>query len=78
MGNESVSWIRVSDQHILTVDEDVFVSNPRISAIREQEREEEEEEREEDTWTLQIKYKLFFSKGEIPNMFTLSAVCAQT
>ena len=46
-----VSWIRQSDSHILTVDDETFVSNPRISAIHSR----EEEGDESDTWTLQIK-----------------------
>ena len=41
-----VSWIRASDAHILTVDQEVFISDPRFSAIHQP---------NSSTWTLQIK-----------------------
>jgi len=46
LGNKSVSWIRASDAHILTVDHEVFISDPRFSAIHQS---------NSSTWTLQIK-----------------------
>jgi len=46
LGNRSVSWIRVADAHILTVDHEVFISDPRFSAIHQT---------NSSTWTLQIK-----------------------
>jgi len=46
LGNKSVSWIRASDAHILTVDHEVFISDPRFSAIHQ---------KNSSTWTLQIK-----------------------
>lgn len=39
--------MRLRDAHILTVDEEVFVSDHRVSTIREG-----------DTWTLQIRWEL--------------------
>lgn len=41
-----VSWIRASDAHILTVDHEVFISDPRFSTIHQP---------NSSTWTLQIK-----------------------
>lgn len=46
LGNESVSWIRMRDAYILTVDEEVFISDPRISTIHQDNSL---------SWTLQIK-----------------------
>lgn len=46
LGNKSVSWIRARDAHILTVDHEVFISDPRFSAIHQS---------NSSTWTLQIK-----------------------
>eukprot|EP00095_Tigriopus_kingsejongensis_P012227 maker-scaffold528_size145933-snap-gene-0.30 protein:Tk12227 transcript:maker-scaffold528_size145933-snap-gene-0.30-mRNA-1 annotation:"limbic system-associated membrane protein precursor" len=46
LGNESVSWIRVRDAYILTVEEEVFISDPRISTIHLDNSL---------SWTLQIK-----------------------
>ena len=37
-----MSWIRISDAHILTVDDEVFISDHRISPIHEQLEDEEE------------------------------------
>ena len=42
-----VSWIRATDAHILTVDHEVFISDPRFSAIHQ---------KNSSTWTLQIKW----------------------
>ena len=65
-----MSWIRISDAHILTVDDEVFISDHRISPIHEQLEEEDEDGAAaeaaedggdsggggvEDVWTLQIK-----------------------
>nr|ACO10199.1 Limbic system-associated membrane protein precursor [Caligus rogercresseyi] len=46
LGNRSVAWIRSYDSHILTVDEETFISDPRFTTIHQ---------RESSTWTLQIK-----------------------
>lgn len=46
LGNKSVSWIRASDAHILTVDHEVFISDPRFQAIHQA---------NSSAWTLQIK-----------------------
>lgn len=46
LGNRSVSWIRPVDAHILTVDQDIFISDARFSAIHQ---------KNSSTWTLQIK-----------------------
>ncbi|XP_040581449.1 limbic system-associated membrane protein [Lepeophtheirus salmonis] len=46
LGNRSVAWIRSSDSHILTVDEETFISDPRFTTIHQ---------KESSTWTLQIK-----------------------
>jgi neurotrimin len=41
-----VAWIRASDAHILTVEHEVFISDPRFTAIHQT---------NSSTWTLQIK-----------------------
>ncbi|XP_020818549.1 hemicentin-2 [Drosophila serrata] len=46
LGNKSVSWIRLRDGHILTVDRAVFIADQRFLAIKQPEK----------YWTLQIKY----------------------
>ena len=42
-----VSWIRRSDAHILTVDEEIFISDARISTVHEN---------DSTAWNLQIKW----------------------
>nr|XP_043067603.1 hemicentin-2 [Drosophila bipectinata] len=46
LGNKSVSWIRLRDGHILTVDRAVFIADQRFLAIKQPDK----------YWTLQIKY----------------------
>ncbi|KAM7361312.1 uncharacterized protein ACRADG_011209 isoform 1-T5 [Cochliomyia hominivorax] len=46
LGNKSVSWIRVRDGHILTVDRAVFIADQRFLALKQPDK----------FWTLQIKY----------------------
>ncbi|CAL4104141.1 unnamed protein product, partial [Meganyctiphanes norvegica] len=47
LGRNSVSWVRNSDKHILTVDRYTFISDNRFTARFEPETE---------TWTLQVKF----------------------
>ncbi|XP_055384416.1 immunoglobulin superfamily member 10-like [Condylostylus longicornis] len=46
LGNKSVSWVRVRDGHILTVDRAVFIADQRFLALQQS----------DNSWTLQIKY----------------------
>ncbi|KAL7728971.1 hypothetical protein ACLKA6_019809 [Drosophila palustris] len=46
LGNKSVSWIRLRDGHILTVDRAVFIADQRFLALKQPDK----------YWTLQIKY----------------------
>ncbi|XP_054725729.1 zwei Ig domain protein zig-8 [Anastrepha obliqua] len=46
LGNKSVSWVRVRDGHILTVDRAVFIADQRFLALKQPDK----------FWTLQIKY----------------------
>ncbi|XP_042232001.1 uncharacterized protein LOC121872933 [Homarus americanus] len=47
LGNQSISWIRNRDSHILTVDRYTFIADERFQAWHEPDTE---------TWTLQVKY----------------------
>ncbi|XP_045585151.1 mucin-17 isoform X2 [Procambarus clarkii] len=47
LGNQSISWIRSRDSHILTVDRYTFIADQRFQAWHEADSE---------TWTLQVKY----------------------
>lgn len=47
LGNQSISWVRSRDSHILTVDHYTFISDQRFQAWHEPDSE---------TWTLQVKY----------------------
>lgn len=49
--NKSVSWIRVRDDHILTVDRTTFIADERFHAYYSL-----NEGQQPDAWTLQIKY----------------------
>ncbi|XP_055906692.1 lachesin-like isoform X2 [Eupeodes corollae] len=46
LGNKPVSWIRVRDGHILTVDRAVFIADQRFVVLNQPNK----------FWTLQIKY----------------------
>lgn len=46
LGNKSVSWVRVRDGHILTVDRSLFIADERFQALKQPDK----------FWTLQIKY----------------------
>ncbi|XP_064088012.1 inactive tyrosine-protein kinase 7-like isoform X2 [Macrobrachium nipponense] len=47
LNNNSISWIRSRDSHILTVDRYTFIADERFQAWHEEDTE---------TWTLQVKY----------------------
>ncbi|XP_053649940.2 uncharacterized protein [Cherax quadricarinatus] len=47
LGNQSISWIRSRDSHILTVDRYTFIADQRFQSWHEANSE---------TWTLQVKY----------------------
>ena len=44
---ESIAWVRSKDSHILSVDQDVFVSDPRVVVVHNRDRGE---------WTLIGEY----------------------
>lgn len=46
-GNRSVSWVRGRDSHIITVDEETFISDDRFVSLKKA---------KESLWTLKIKY----------------------
>lgn len=47
IGNRSVSWVRGRDSHIITVDEETFISDDRFVSLKKA---------KESLWTLKIKY----------------------
>ena len=38
LNNRSVSWVRKTDRHILAVDREVFISDPRLSVLHRNDR----------------------------------------
>ncbi|XP_012282057.1 cell adhesion molecule 4 [Orussus abietinus] len=55
LGNKSVSWIRMRDSHILSVDRTMFIADERFQAMFVDNVE---------TWTLQVKYVQARDEGE--------------
>lgn len=47
LGNQSVSWVRGRDSHIITVDQETFISDGRFASLKQE---------KESLWTLKIKY----------------------
>jgi len=47
VGNQSVSWVRGRDSHIITVDQETFISDGRFVSLKKA---------KESLWTLKIKY----------------------
>lgn len=51
--DKSVSWVRIRDEHILTVDRVIFIADERFNAFHPTGSEADQPDQ---SWQLQIKY----------------------